>query len=407
MKINRKEIFAKSGCLFICGILMCLSSCVTKDGSLPLASEESGGISVFAKGQDDVGGKEIVLFLNGQSQGVLPYSNTDLKAGEYQITAFHPECEFEPSTKTLNVESGSYEEIVFECKATESSKLKILADSGSSVIIDGLEMGNDFAHPQNPKELSIPKGMHSISVKKGNKIYFTDLKIDLDSLELNVNFEIPKINVIEEFSNVSCPGCPVAGAYTEEFIGDNSDDNVIQITWHGSYPSPNDPLNQNASEIINERVIHFGYPAFPALFFNGLDVLYEEPKFIPKSLRDSLEANTLNSSWSLDTNYLKRSEKKLEGSINVINIDEAKSFVGADVIVVAIKKELSFPQAPGTNGQSVFHNIVRAGASLVLGSNSNLEFVLETPSVFDADYLVLFLEIDGVIKQSNQFKLDL
>lgn len=157
--------------------------------------------------------------------------------------------------------------------------------------------------------------------------------------------------LFEKFTNVGCVPCavfaPPADSLLDARLGD-----VVEITYHGNYPYPNDEYYLPVKDQVGERINAYGVRAYPTVMLDGKTVNAYIPTIdymLDKLLEQTPQAR-INVESALSEDLL---------SVNVETV-LLSATAGKDLrlFVAALEEEVR-PERPAFNGQTVFHNEFR------------------------------------------------
>lgn len=165
-----------------------------------------------------------------------------------------------------------------------------------------------------------------------------------------------RLVLVEEFTNASCGPCAAFNPSFHKAI-DANEGKVVVLKYQVNYPGF-DPMNKDNNTEAMNRHSYYGVSGVPAPTFDGkllspytlaaqqatYDAAYNKP-----SSYTMTTTHTLNATYDSATITIK--VKNISGK----EITEANQ----KLHVAIIEKEISFPKAPGTNGEKVFHSVMR------------------------------------------------
>ncbi len=179
-----------------------------------------------------------------------------------------------------------------------------------------------------------------------------------------------RIILFEDFTNNGCPPCAKYNPGLESAVAENGDKATF-ITYHGWYPSKDDPMYlADAQEIVDKAVFYFpkgvrpdGFPgemAFPTYFADGVRVSTGETV-------NSFYANVIS---VINRQSYKPSPFKIETNYS-LSSDKSKVFVHSKVTAISnisgkmrlflnvIEEHITDSQALGVNGEKEFFHVLR------------------------------------------------
>lgn len=155
----------------------------------------------------------------------------------------------------------------------------------------------------------------------------------------------------EKFTNTGCSPCaryaPASDSLLNMRLGE-----VVPITYHGNYPSPNDEFYVANKAHIDARIAQYGITGYPSVVVNGQQVSYAIP-----SVDDAIDAASaqeqtmdLKLESSFENGVLK--VKLTASPLKVMNNPNLRLFV------CAVEDKVT-PRRQAPNGQTEFHYEVR------------------------------------------------
>jgi PKD repeat protein len=194
-----------------------------------------------------------------------------------------------------------------------------------------------------------------------------------------------RLVVVEEFTQASCGPCAAANPAFNALLSTNTT-KVVSVKYQTSWPGV-DPMNaQNATEVAN-RVSYYGVTGVPNAILSG-NVANGSPSTVTQSNINSEYANP--SSFSID---LKHWFNATNDSIYIncaITCNQAVTMTDPHLRIALIEKTISFVNAPGSNGETEFYNVMRkmypnASGSVLsgtwtVGQTKNISFFAKVPT---------------------------
>lgn len=163
-----------------------------------------------------------------------------------------------------------------------------------------------------------------------------------------------RIAVLECFTSTTCGPCASANPALDNLINNNTD-KLIAIKYHVNWPSPGDPMNLHNPSEVSSRVSYYGINAVPWSVGDGT--------WLGNS--SSVSQNMINQWAAVDspvdmrmTHYL----NDTQDTIFVVVMGRATSAVdysGLRLRVAVLEKTMQYATAPGSNGEKVFHNVMK------------------------------------------------
>ena len=171
--------------------------------------------------------------------------------------------------------------------------------------------------------------------------------------------QVQRMVMIEGFSNASCPPCAAQNPAYKTML-DNNATKVIAMKYQTNWPGV-DPMNAQTQAEVGPRVTYYNFNGVPyglidgtiisggsyAGALNGLDQTEIDTRYAVSSPFDL--ALTHNFSADMDSVFISAT------------ISTPATFSGTTLKlhVAMVEKEIVFAAAPGSNGETEFHNVMR------------------------------------------------
>ncbi|MBK7869126.1 MAG: PEGA domain-containing protein [Ignavibacteriales bacterium] len=262
----------------------------------------------------------------------------------------------------------------------ESEATGRVAVSGSpenaAILVDGVMSGNFL-----PDTLTLKSGTHSIRVEKDG--YISEVKnvtVSKNSFAEEVFNLAPvtekKLVLLEDFANVSCSPCVQSNLVIRSLMtGTYSSEQLLIIKYHVSYPSPQDLFYQANKTVIDKRAQFYNVFSTPTSYIDGkLKPISSDSTQIKQYVNQQLAASakfrvTVKDSVGGGTIFAKAGLKVIDPAILT------PSLSGNLILhVMAIQTETSFATPPGSNGETVFYDVVRGFFTGADGTPANFTY---------------------------------
>lgn len=211
-----------------------------------------------------------------------------------------------------------------------------------------------------------------------------------------INAQVAKTPLIEHFTSASCPPC-VAQNVAMKAILDNMDANnldYVKVAHQGNYSF--DPMEDNFPTGSSVRFQHYSGSGVPHSALNGTSGY--PSTIVTASTMAAVAAQTTPYQVTVTQNWI--SATSVDLTVVVANTTAAPISTANKIFISMVEETVSFPAAPGSNGESVFHLVLRemynattgngnatAGSALgTIAANSNQTFTFNvTPPSYIAD----------------------
>lgn len=157
--------------------------------------------------------------------------------------------------------------------------------------------------------------------------------------------------LFEKFTNVGCAPCAIFAPQADSLL-DVRFGEVVEITYHGNVPYPNEEFYLPVRDQVGARISHYGVYAYPTVVLDGaqcdaritdIDARLGWLQLSESPLRLTIKSETSNGSLSVSAETT---------SLEKIQASDLRLFVAA------VEQEVR-PERPAFNGQTVFHNEFR------------------------------------------------
>jgi hypothetical protein len=248
---------------------------------------------------------------------------------------------------------------------------------GATIFLDEAPTGT--ATPDTLRDVEI--GQHVVRVAlAGYEVAPPSLVVEVAANEVaTASFTLaptlPRVVLMEEFSNVDCLGCPDLAAVTHSLMDLDGYglDRLLLVNISGTFPEPYDPHYLANTEAHDARLEYYdavtGLP-YPSLMLDGL--LFGEAGVAPTLA--ALQAG-------VDAEYTRSPGFIIEVEADVAQVDIAVSVEleslndvdigGCHLGLYLAEEEIHYPRgAPGSNGQQTFHWMLRDYAEVAIDATT-------------------------------------
>ena len=235
-----------------------------------------------------------------------------------------------------------------------------------------------------------------------------------------VNAQVQRNVMAEAFSNASCGPCASQNPAYNALLGSNTN-KVIAVKYQWYFPGY-DPMNaQNPTE-PNARIGYYGQSGVPCGVLDG--TLFAGPNYV--GALANLDQTEIDNRWGVSSPFsitLNPSLNAGKDSVMVgVSINTPAAFTGSNLKlhVLLVEKTITFASAPGSNGETVFHHVVRkmlpgsAGftiqSSWAMAETQNYSFAIPMPNyIYDHQELeiVAFVQNNSTKEVHQAQKADL
>ncbi len=311
------------------------------------------------------------ILLNGVPTGrVTPDTIPDLEIGDYRVAVRLAAHASDPDHLDLRVLANEVLTAEFDLLLTGIGRIAVTsAPAGATIWLNDEDTGR--VTPDTIPDVLVGANTVSVSLD-GYEADPPDRAIDVVENQVHdADFALvvppPAIVLLEEFSNISCLGCPDMAAVTHAVQSTDGYglDRVLLVNISGTFPSPLDPHYLGAKDAHDTRLTYYDAFTglnFPSLMLNGALEYEANPGVDPlgyDELVELVDTALAGSPGFTITLGADLSEVEIAVAVtlaSVRTIDLTNCFLG----VYLVEEEIDYPRgAPGDNGQSIFHWILR------------------------------------------------
>ncbi|MBN1129068.1 MAG: PEGA domain-containing protein [Chitinispirillaceae bacterium] len=380
-------------------------SCSTNMGIQPAADAGRGSLFVLEKNN-----LPARVFLDYRTTGlVTPATIENVPAGRHTLHLFYPNFQANPAVHTVEVMHRRSTEVRFELQRAAAGSLAVeTAPDGAMVSLNAVDVGSA------PLSLSgMPSGTYVVGARLNNYRSSDTVIVVSASLTAQARMVLEPVRsvVIEYFSNVSCPGCPIVGTAVDRLLEGlpQFKDMVNKISFHANFPASNDPFYQAVPGEQMERVGYYGIPTLPSVRINGGVVRFSDEKTFIAQATGAIEAAlSQRGAPELSFDAVRRDSLAASGTVSI-----TQGVDGAGLFVALVEDFFGFDAPPGNNGQKYFHAVFRgfspeARGLEVTGREQRVVFTFDCSAYAGRDLSVIaFLQVIATREIVQSLKINL
>ncbi len=180
------------------------------------------------------------------------------------------------------------------------------------------------------------------------------LVVSLVLLLVNAGFAQQRLCLLEEFTQASCGPCASQNPALNAMLDANSS-KVVSIKYQTSFPGF-DPMYLHNPTQVDNRADFYTVGGVPDIYFDGNVILAGSPSDLTTAAINAQYAvlspvnMTLSHSFSADLSTI-----TVNTTINGLSALPA----GYKLRIAVVEKTITFPTAPGTNGETDFYSIMK------------------------------------------------
>ncbi len=244
--------------------------------------------------------------------------------------------------------------------------------AGAVIFLDGARTGK-----LTPDTLTAEVGQRVIQLERNGFAVFTQtvtvVKGRVESIDAVLQTTVQKVVLIEDFSNVSCQPCVASNKIIETLTNRTyGRSKVVAIKFPTNFPSPNDTFYIHNRTDCNSRISFYSVLFAPTTMVDGIS---------RPNASDSLQMkDTINARLQRSARFKITVRDSIGGGVYfataiVQTIDASGiDFPDLRLHTVVTETDIHFPTPPGSNGETVFYDVMRrmlpsnAGEQLVAGA---------------------------------------
>ncbi len=352
----------KAVCLTAVLLIVLFSGCET---SPPVAPQEP----VFEYGKVFVTSNvtEAGIFIDNQNSGKVTPDTIQALTGTRNIKLV--KAGYADSTVQVTVLKDSTISINVELQTATYGKVFVTSNiTGAEIHIDDQNSGK-----VTPDTIQAATGSRNIKlVKEGylnsalqvNVIEDSTISVNIELQEETVN----KVVLLEDFANVSCIPCVTSNKITHS-LSESYAGRLHIIKFPTNFPKPTDPFYLAAKPDCDARMAYYSIITAPTIIIDGVTRPVSSDS---NSIKNAIDA-ALTEEPAFDISVTDSvNNGNIYVDISVAPVNTAGLDFNDYVIQTAIvEKRIDTGTPPGSNGESVFYDVLRK----MLPSSSGLELL--------------------------------
>lgn len=169
-----------------------------------------------------------------------------------------------------------------------------------------------------------------------------------------INAQNPRMVVVECFTSATCGPCASINPSLDNLM-ENNEDISLYIKYHVNWPSDHDPMNHHNPANAKSKVSYYGIGYVPMSVVDGVVI----------GNSSNINQQVLNQNAAVASPVEMRMTHWLNNTndtIYVMVMGRATSAIESEDLrlnVGVIEKVMEYSSAPGTNGERIFHNVMK------------------------------------------------
>ena len=216
-----------------------------------------------------------------------------------------------------------------------------------------------------------------VSLKTG------EVQIQFSLIEDN-NINLDRIVLLEDFANVSCVPCVTSNKIIQSILQSYGNNQIVSVKFPTNFPSPVDPFYLAGKEFCDFRMTYYNILFAPTNILDGI--------VRPTPTDSNSIKQFLNTRLAVPSNFKVDVTKIINNGGLLININiKARniSSLNLDNLFVRgaiVESNVEFAQAPGSNGETKFYDVMR----LLYPSNDGLPLssIEVNPQIFQFENVI-------------------
>ncbi len=203
-----------------------------------------------------------VIALDGVASGqVTPYTFPELDGGNYVVSVTMEGWSVFPGERSVDLPYGAHVTADFTLSQDVGALTVTSTPAGAAILLDGEDSGEVTPHTF----AAVAAGDHAVTVALANYVSQPQshaVEITIGG-EATVDFtliqlQVPRVVLVEGFSNVYCTGCPTFNANMAFVMSQegHGPDRLIYVKWP-AYLNPLDPFWNQVQSLTNARVTYY------------------------------------------------------------------------------------------------------------------------------------------------------
>ncbi|HMU42018.1 MAG TPA: Omp28-related outer membrane protein [Ignavibacteriaceae bacterium] len=246
--------------------------------------------------------------------------------------------------------------------------LNSLVDTGKVIVTSNVDSALIFADDiftgnYSPDTLEVSAGEHSIRLEKENYISKSEIITVIKNEMVSINFDLEfvtvnKIVLLEDFANVSCNPCVISNKIIYSLTHYNNGLKVIAIKYPTNFPSPNDPFYLANTIDCSARMSYYNIFSAPTTVIDGIEKpISTDSNAVKQKISDRMMRAAQFRLTITDTLI----GSSYSAHIKVDLLDNSNiDFNNLVIQTVVIEESIEFANPPGSNGETIFYDVMRA-----------------------------------------------
>jgi hypothetical protein len=304
------------------------------------------------------------ITLDGAATGEVTPHTFQLASGSHTVSVALAGYAAFPTEQAIDLPFEGHLEAAFNLSQQTGSLTVTSSPAGAAIWIGGTDSGQTTPHTFT----GLPVGTYVVTVSlAGYAPSPSDRSVAVEEDQTATAefalalLELPRVVLLEGFSNVYCTGCPAFSANVHSLLqgAGYGPDRVVFLKWVGDVPSPADPFYWDARLDMAARMTYYdshGSFNHPTLFVDGsLAGGYGTPPDVV-GMQTAIAAEAEDADFILEVTSPDLTGLTIDATVH-LTAPQAVDLSGHVLNVVLIYEEVTTANA--YQGIRVFHNVVR------------------------------------------------
>ena len=345
------------------------------------------------------------IWLDGVNTGQLTPDTVETVVGSHTITLKKNDY-LDASLLVSIVQDSILSLNISMTEVSQAGRLFVKSNAdGSQIFIDQVNTGK-----VTPDTIFAAPGQHEIELRRAfyNSSY-QQVELFIDSLVTIDMFlqEIPPSNVvlIEDFANVSCVPCVTSNKILESLTHTTYGySKLVAIKYPTNFPSPNDPFYLANTIDCNSRIGYYNIFFAPTTVVDGVERPISTDSISVIAAVDQRLSKPLRFRMDVSSNIV-GSEYLINVTVKVIN-GGGIDFSSCVLQTVVTETDIEFSSPPGSNGETVFYDVMRVmlpsnGGQSLNGLSQTEEVLFQSQTTINPAWVISNLHVIAFIQNTT------
>jgi hypothetical protein len=225
----------------------------------------------------------------------------------------------------------------------------------------------------------------SLNTPKNVKVYINwaaDQNKSNDSLFRECVF-LPGVKrkvLFEAYTSTTCAPCASQNPSLDAFIQARFD-TVVAIKYHVWWPSPGDPMHMANVNQTSVRTYYYSITSVPCLQVDGVIQQISGYSTLSNLLNPYNARLSKGSPLSVSVTDTRIAGDTIKSNVTLTVVSPLSNLADYRLRVMAIERKITYPTAPGSNGETIFYDVFRKSYPSTYGTSIPL-----TPGTYNYEF---------------------